>query len=85
MTATPTNLDQTLDGAVTKVLTQVKNPFFKNIAKVIQIKELVSNGFWSDIQYFNVYDESGNDILKLKKSKRRFYAPSFLLTYFLFF
>lgn len=81
LTATPTNLDQTLDGAVTKVLTQVKNPFFKNIAKVIQIKELVSNGFWSDIQYFNVYDESGNDILKLNSTGADFTEQS-LETFF---
>jgi DNA repair protein RadD len=81
LTATPTNLDQTLDGAVTRVLTQVKNPFFNSIAKVVQIKELVHNGFWSDIQYFNVYEESGEGILKLNSTGGDFTEQS-LETFF---
>lgn len=76
LSATPTNLEQTLDGAVTRIQTKTKKSFFKDIAKVVQIKELVDNGFWSDIQYFNVYEEIGETLLELNSTGADFTEQS---------
>lgn len=76
LTATPTNLEHTIDGSVTTMLTKIKKPFFSDIIKVVQIKELVDNGFWSDIKYYNVYEKHGDEFLKLNKSKSDFTEES---------
>lgn len=68
LTATPLYLNQTLDGAVTKIMTRVKGKFFNDICHVVQIKDIVEQGFWSDIKYYNVFDKEGYNYLKLNES-----------------
>lgn len=68
-TATPLHMDTTgQDGAVARIMTQTKKPFFTNLAHVVQIKEMVKKGFWSDIKYYDVYEGDENKILKLNSN-----------------
>lgn len=68
LTASPFYLEQTIDGAVTRMMHKVKGAFFTDICFVTQIKELVDKGYWSDIKYFDVFDHSKQSILKLNES-----------------
>lgn len=87
LTGTPTYLEQTQDGAVTKIMTNVKKSYFKDVAHVVQIQELVENNYWSDLKYYNVYDNSFEKILKLnttgsdftEESQETFFDKSCLL------
>lgn len=68
LTATPIYLNQTVEGAVAKLMTKVKGSFFKDVCCVVQIQELVERGFWSDLKYYNVYDTAADSVLKLNDS-----------------
>ena len=68
-TATPIHIDSSgQDGSVARVMTQIKKPFFTDICYVVSAEEMISNKFWSDIKYYNVYKEEAEDILKLNSS-----------------
>lgn len=68
LTASPFYLENTVDGAITRMMHKVKKSFFTDICFVTQISELVDNGYWSEIQYFDVFDHSKQSILKLNTS-----------------
>lgn len=51
LTATPIYLEGGIAGAELKMMNRVRGSFFKDIAHVTQIKELVDKGFWSKLIY----------------------------------
>lgn len=76
LTASPIYLENNLDGSIVKIMTQVKGAFFKNIAHCVQISDMVSQGYWSDFKYYDVYDNKGDDILQLNVSGSEFTEES---------
>lgn len=88
LTATPVYLQNSQDGAITKVIPEVKNSFFTGIAHVVQIEELVKNNFWSDIKYYNRFKPDSQELLKLnttgsdftEKSQETFFEKENLAT-----
>lgn len=82
VTASPIWLVQSKqDGAITEVIVNIKNSFFTNICCIVQIKEMVEEKYWSEIKYYDVYNNSKKDILKwnsnnsdyTEESKKSFY------------
>ena len=69
LTATPFYLENTFDGSLTRMMYQVKGSYFTDICFVTQIQELVDGGYWSDFQYYDNFDRSKKDILKINKNK----------------
>ena len=69
------------DGATTEVIVNVKSSFFTNICCTVQIQEMVEERYWSDIKYYNAYDNLKKNILKwntnnsdyTEESKKSFY------------
>jgi DNA repair protein RadD len=76
LTASAFYLEQTMDGAVTRMMHNVKGAFFTDICFVTQISELVSKNYWSDIQYFDVFDHSKQPILVTNSSGSDFTEES---------
>ena len=76
LTGSAIYMENTIDGSVPRIMTQVKNSFFTDICKVVDINFMVANGFWSDIQYYDVFDASKQEILKLNKSGSEFLEES---------
>ena len=72
LTASPFYTIQTNNGAVTEIMTQVKGSYFKNIANIHQIQDMVDNKYWSNFQYFNVFYHSKQGLLKLNDSGSEF-------------
>jgi len=68
ITGSPLYLENTNEGSVTSVMTRVKGAFFTKICCTINISEMVANKYWSDIKYYDVFDHSKQDILKLDSS-----------------
>lgn len=68
LTASPIYLTQTAEGAEVKIMTKVRGTLFKNICHVVQISEMVKEGYWCDIKYFDVFDHSNGQYLKLNES-----------------
>ncbi len=68
LTASPLYLNQTPEGSVTSIMCGVKGAFFKDICCVINPSEMVSKKYWCNIQYYNVFDHSKEDLLKLNDS-----------------
>jgi len=59
-TATPYRLNSTLAGTKLTMLNRVIPGYFKKIIHVTQIKEMIDQGFWSDIRYETYeFDNSG--------------------------
>ena len=60
LTATPFRLTSSMDGSELKLLTRMRPNFFKKFIDVIQIQDIIANGFWSKILYETYkFDESG--------------------------
>jgi DNA repair protein RadD len=68
LTASPIYLTQTVEGAEVKIMTKVRGAFFKDICHVVQISEMVEDNYWCDIKYFDVFDHSNAQYLKLNES-----------------
>ena len=68
LTASPIYLTQTAEGAEVKIMTKVRGAFFKDICHVVQISEMVKDNYWCDIKYFDVFDHSNEQYLKLNES-----------------
>lgn len=71
-TATPIYLIQSLDGAISRIMTDVSKSYFTNICGVVQIQTLVSQGYWSDLKHYDVYDKRADETLKLNQSGSEF-------------
>lgn len=60
LTASPIYLKSGLGGAQLKIMTRVRDKFFKDICHVVQIQEMVELKRWSEIKYVNYgFDSSG--------------------------
>lgn len=60
LTASPIYLKSGLGGAQLKIMTRVKDKFFKDICHVVQIKEMIELGRWSEIRYKqHEFDKTG--------------------------
>jgi len=58
-TATPFRLESTLDGSVLKLLTRSRPNYFKDFAHIIQIQDIIQQGFWSRLEYEkHIFDNS---------------------------
>ena len=49
-------------------MTQVKGAYFNEICKVVDINFMVENEYWSDIQYFDLFERSKESLLVLNQS-----------------
>ena len=76
LTASPLYLTTTVDGSEIKIMTQVKGSFFKDICHVVQIKDMVEAGFWSNIKYYNVFDKEKQRLLKINTTGADFTEES---------
>lgn len=60
LTASPIYLKSGKDGSQLKIMTRVRDKFFKDICHVVQIQEMVKLGRWSKINYQTYeFDKSG--------------------------
>jgi DNA repair protein RadD len=76
LTASPLYLTTTVDGSEIKIMTQVKGSFFKDICHIVQISDMVSGEYWSNIKYYNVFDKEREKLLKLNTSGADFTEES---------
>lgn len=59
LTATPFRLTSSMEGAMLKMLNRMRPSYFKDYIHIIQIQDMVLNGFWSKIRYeTQVFDTS---------------------------
>lgn len=66
VTATPLHIDASgQDGSVARIMTQIKNPFFTDIAYVVSAEKMIKEGYWSKIKYYDAFKEDGQEYLKL--------------------
>lgn len=68
LTGSAIYVENTIDGTVPRIMTQVKGAFFTEICKVVDIDFMVENKYWSDIQYFELFERSKGYILTLNQS-----------------
>lgn len=67
LTGSAIYMENTLDGSVSRIMTQVKGAYFNEICKVVDIDYMVANKYWSDIKYFDLFDASKKELLELNK------------------
>lgn len=72
LTASPFYLVQTNNGAVTEIMTQVKGSYFEEITNIHQIQDMVKDKYWSNIQYYSVFDHSKEGLLEFNSSNSEF-------------
>lgn len=57
VTATPIVLANSFDGALLRIISSARNNLFSTLSHVVQIQEMIDNGYWSpliyDIKHFN--------------------------------
>jgi DNA repair protein RadD len=58
-TATPFRLKQYMEGSKLMMLHRTRPSFFKNMLYTVQVKEMIDNGFWTPIKYYqHEFDDS---------------------------
>ena len=68
LTGSAIYVENTIDGTVPRIMTQVKGAYFNEICKVVDINFMVENEYWSDIQYFDLFERSKESLLVLNQS-----------------
>lgn len=76
LTGSAIYMENTLDGATPRVMSQVKDAYFSEICKIVDIDFMVINKYWSDIRYFDLFESSKQELLKLNKSGTEFTEDS---------
>lgn len=62
-TATPFRLKSTMEGSELKLLTRMRPGYFKEFIHIIQIPDIVSQGYWAKLEYeTHEFDESGLEL-----------------------
>lgn len=68
LTASAMYLENTVDGSVLQMVTNSKGSLFNEVAHVVNIKEMCELNYWSDLKYYNMFDKTKSNLLKLNSS-----------------
>lgn len=79
LTATPIVLNNTLNGPMLQMVNRTRKSIWNDILFVTQIKEVIEQGFWADLQYKTI--ELDEDDLQFNASKSEFTESSMQRVY----
>lgn len=68
LTASAMYLENTVEGSILQMVINSKDSLFNEIVHVVNISEMCELNYWSNLIYYNMFDETKSNLLKLNSS-----------------